>query len=38
MLRNWRHSHVRELDVLLLPIGALIVMLLLALFAGPHLG
>ncbi len=34
MLGDWRGRHVRELDVLLLPVGALLTILILILVAA----
>lgn len=36
MLGDWRHRHQSDFEVLLLPIGVLVVLLVVALIAAPQ--
>jgi hypothetical protein len=38
MLGDWRRGHGRDLDVLILPIGVLVVMFILAIAQGHFVG
>jgi hypothetical protein len=38
MLGDWRRGHGRDIDVLILPLGVLIVMLVLAIVQGHFVG